>query len=149
MRNKSLFYAKYTLFMRKNSLFGSNFVIVDNSDTLSTKQAQKKFGSYVKSHIKKTNPDALILIDYPAFNLKVAKYAKKIGIPVYWFIAPQLWAWKESRISIMRKYIDKLFVALPFELDFFNKRGVNTFYFGHPLVDIISNQNKLPLIYKS
>ena len=98
--------------------------------------------SYVKSHLKKTNPDALILIDYPAFNLKVAKYAKKIGIPVYWFIAPQLWAWKESRISIMRKYIDKLFVALPFELDYFNKRGVNTFYFGHPLVDIITTQNK-------
>ncbi len=98
--------------------------------------------SFAKSHIKKTNPDALILIDYPAFNLKVARYAKKIGIPVYWFIAPQLWAWKESRISSMRKYIDKLFVALPFELDYFNTRGVNTFYFGHPLVDIISTQNK-------
>tara|TARA_B100001250_G_scaffold371545_1_gene356438 strand:- start:117 stop:1241 length:1125 start_codon:yes stop_codon:yes gene_type:complete len=98
--------------------------------------------SYAKLHIKETNPDVLILIDYPAFNLKIARYAKKLGIPVYWFIAPQLWAWKANRIKSMRKYISKLFVALPFELDYFNKRGVKTFYFGHPMIDIIKSQKQ-------
>ena len=96
--------------------------------------------SYAKYHINKTQPDAVILIDYPGFNLKIAKYAKKIGLPVYWFIAPQLWAWKGNRIRTMRKYIDKLFVALPFELDYFNLRGVQTFYFGHPLIDLIQTR---------
>ncbi|MAZ55793.1 MAG: lipid-A-disaccharide synthase [Flavobacteriales bacterium] len=99
--------------------------------------------SYAKSHIKKTNPDVLILIDYPGFNLRIAKYAKKIDIPVYWFIAPQLWAWKGNRIRVMRKYIDKLFVALPFELDYFKDRGLKTFYFGHPLLDIAQSKKKL------
>jgi len=98
---------------------------------------------YAKFHIKKTQPDALILIDYPGFNLRIAKYAKTIGIPVYWFIAPQLWAWKRNRIRIMRKYIDKLFVALPFELDYFKDRGLQTFYFGHPLIDIIQSKEKV------
>jgi lipid-A-disaccharide synthase len=98
--------------------------------------------AYAKFHIKKTQPDALILIDYPGFNLRIAKYAKKIGIPVYWFIAPQIWAWKGNRIRIMQKYIDKLFVALPFELDYFKERGLETFYFGHPMLDIIQSEKQ-------
>ncbi len=94
-----------------------------------------------KKSIKAINPDVLILVDYPAFNLKIAQYAKKINIPVFWFIAPQVWAWKKNRIKIMRKCIDKLFVALPFELEYFSKEKIKTYYFGHPLLDIISKQN--------
>jgi len=94
---------------------------------------------FAKQHIKDVQPDALILIDYPGFNLRIAKYAKQLNIPVYWFIAPQVWAWKESRIKTMRKYIDKLFVALPFELNYFQNAGIQTFYYGHPLMNIINN----------
>ncbi len=100
---------------------------------------------FAKKHISKIKPDALILIDYPGFNLQIAKYAKKKGIPVFWFIAPQVWAWNGRRVIKMKKYIDKLFVALPFELDYFQRNGIKTYYFGHPLIDILGNQrhNKL------
>ena len=92
---------------------------------------------FAKKHIKDVRPDALILIDYPGFNMQIAKYAKKHNIPVFWFIAPQLWAWNGSRIKKMQKYVDVLFVALPFEQNYFNKRGVKTFYFGHPILDTL------------
>ena len=61
--------------------------------------------SFAKKHIKQTKPDALILIDYPGFNLRLARHAKKLGIPVFWFIAPQVWAWKESRIKKIQLYL--------------------------------------------
>ena len=93
--------------------------------------------TFAKKHIKNVNPDVLILIDYPGFNLKIAKYAKKIGVPVFWFVAPQVWAWKKSRVYSMRKYIDKLFVVLPFELEYFLKEKIETYYFGHPLLDLV------------
>ncbi|MAQ70473.1 MAG: lipid-A-disaccharide synthase [Flavobacteriales bacterium] len=91
---------------------------------------------FAKKNIKNERPDAVILIDYPGFNLQIAKYAKKINIPVFWFIAPQVWAWKKNRIKKMQKYIDKLFVALPFELEYFSKHNIETYYFGHPLLDV-------------
>ena len=99
--------------------------------------------SYAKKHIGQLQPDAIILVDYPGFNLQIAEYAHKIGIPVYWFIAPQIWAWKKKRIKKMRKYIHKLFVALPFELEYFSKKGVNTFYFGHPMIDLVSRRESM------
>ena len=91
----------------------------------------------LKSSINSCNPDAIILIDYPGFNLRAAKFAANLNIPVFWFVAPQLWAWKEGRIKYLKKYIDTLFVIFPFELDFFKKHNLNTYYFGHPLVDIL------------
>ena len=91
----------------------------------------------LKSSIKSCKPDVMILIDYPGFNLRAAKLAKKLNIPVFWFVAPQLWAWKENRINYLKKYVNKLFVIFPFELDFFSKRHVSTFYFGHPLIDLL------------
>ena len=94
---------------------------------------------FAKKHIKDVRPDALILIDYPGFNMQIAKYAKKHNIPVFWFVAPQLWAWHDSRIRKMQKYVDTLFVALPFEQNYFDKRGVKTYYFGHPILDTLSN----------
>ncbi len=98
---------------------------------------------YAKQHIGQLQPDAIILVYYLGFNLKIAEHAHKIGIPVYWFIAPQIWAWKKKRIKKMRKYIHKLFVALPFELEYFSKRGVNTFYFGHPMIDLVSRRESM------
>ena len=97
---------------------------------------------FAKKHINDTDPDAIILIDYPGFNMRIAKYAKDRGIPVFWFMAPQVWAWNQNRIKKMKKYIRTLFVGLPFELEYFQKRGINTFYFGHPMMDIIKQTNK-------
>tara|TARA_B100000902_G_C27293207_1_gene908418 strand:- start:235 stop:1311 length:1077 start_codon:yes stop_codon:yes gene_type:complete len=93
---------------------------------------------FAKGHIQKTQPDAIILIDYPGFNIKIAQYAQKIGIPVFWFVAPQVWAWNKNRIKVMRRCIDKLFVILPFELSYFKQRGINTFYYGHPMMDVVN-----------
>ena len=93
----------------------------------------------LKRSIKSCKPDAIILIDYPGFNLRAAKFAANLDIPVFWFVAPQLWAWKEGRIEYLKKYVDKLFVIFPFELDFFTKQNINTYYFGHPLFDIFKS----------
>ena len=92
----------------------------------------------VKKDIKNKKPDALILIDYPGFNLRVAQFAAKKNIKVLWFIAPQIWAWKESRIKKIKKYIDRMYVVLPFEKKYFKSKNFNVQYFGHPLTQIIN-----------
>ncbi len=90
-----------------------------------------------KRTILEFKPDALILIDYPGFNLRMAKWAKEHSIPVYYYIAPQVWAWKEKRVRIIKEAVRKLFIILPFEKDFFSKHGVPSYYFGHPLLQLI------------
>ena len=91
-----------------------------------------------KSDILKFKPDVLILIDYPGFNLRICKWAHRLGIKVAYYIAPQVWAWKASRIQQMKKNIDRLFVILPFEKEYFETRGMPADYFGHPLVEEIN-----------
>jgi lipid-A-disaccharide synthase len=90
---------------------------------------------FCKEDILAYRPDALILIDYPGFNLRMAKWAHEQGIPVLYYIAPQAWAWKENRVHAMRKHIDQLYVVLPFEESFFQKHGISVFYSGHPVLD--------------
>ena len=85
------------------------------------------------------NPDVLILIDYPGFNLRIARKIKKTGIRVYYYISPTVWAWHKSRIKIIKKYIDRLFVILPFEKNFFKEHGYDVDFEGHPLLDEIEN----------
>lgn len=85
-------------------------------------------------------PDVLILVDYPGFNLPMAAFAHKHGIKVFYYISPKVWASKEYRIKKMRKYIDKLFTILPFETEWFQKRGVDPFYCGNPIMDAISSR---------
>ncbi len=92
----------------------------------------------VKKDLKKKKPDVLILIDYPGFNLRVAQFAKSQNIKVLWFVAPQIWAWNESRIKEIKKYIDRMYVVLPFEKDYFKSKNFNVQYFGHPLTQIIN-----------
>lgn len=77
-------------------------------------------------------PDALILVDYPSFNLKLARYAHSLGIPVYYFIAPKVWAWKEWRVKQLRKYVRLVLSILPFEVEWFEERGVKAVYVGNP-----------------
>jgi lipid-A-disaccharide synthase len=82
-------------------------------------------------------PDLLILIDLPDFNLLLAKQAKKLGIPVFYYISPQVWAWRSGRVKTIRNRVDKIGVILPFEEEFYRKRDVNAEYVGHPLLDTV------------
>ena len=82
-------------------------------------------------------PDVLILIDYPGFNFKMAKFAHKKGIRTFYYISPKVWAWKERRVNLIRKYVDKLFIIFPFEIEYFRQRGIDAVYEGNPIVDSI------------
>lgn len=95
-----------------------------------------------KQAMEDNKPDAIILIDYPGFNLRMARWAKKRGIRVFYYISPQVWAWKESRVKQMKKNIDRLMVILPFEKEFFAKHGMNVDFVGHPLIDEIEARNR-------
>ncbi len=93
---------------------------------------------FCKEDIQNNKPDILILVDYPGFNLRIAKFAKELGIKVVYYISPQLWAWKEGRVETIKKYVDEMMVILPFEEDFYKKHGVHSHFVGHPLLDAIS-----------
>lgn len=98
---------------------------------------------FCKDDIKNHHPDVLILVDYPGFNLRIAKFAKELGIKVVYYISPQLWAWKEGRVEIIKKYVDEMMVILPFEEDFYKKHGVHSHFVGHPLLDAISSLQEI------
>ncbi|GIS53419.1 lipid-A-disaccharide synthase [bacterium] len=85
--------------------------------------------------ITQLKPDRIILIDYPGFNLRLAKKIEHLQIPITYFILPQAWAWKENRVGLMKKFIDQSISIFPFEKDWFSSRGVNVQYFGHPFID--------------
>jgi len=95
-----------------------------------------------KKDIESFSPDVVILIDYPGFNLKIAKHVKKkLGIPVHYYISPKVWAWKEYRVKSFKKYVDEMLCILPFEVDFFKKHNYNVHYVGNPTVDAISSRS--------
>ena len=98
---------------------------------------------YCKKDILKFKPDAIILVDYPGFNLRIAEFAKKNNIPVYYYISPQVWAWKSSRVFKIREVVKKMFVILPFEKEFYKKFNYDVDYVGHPLQDVIKRKKKL------
>ena len=91
--------------------------------------------SFCNKDIKTFNPDIIILIDYPGFNLRIAKTAKKAGFKICYYITPQVWAWKESRVNTLKKYIDKNLVILPFEKEYLKNHGCSADFVGHPLLD--------------
>ena len=95
---------------------------------------------FCKQDILSYKPDTIILIDYPGFNLRIAKWAKQQGLKVIYYISPQVWAWKESRVKMMKQCIDKMLVILPFEKDFFETRwNWEVEYVGHPLVQVVES----------
>jgi lipid-A-disaccharide synthase len=94
---------------------------------------------YCKEDIRAWRPDVLILVDYPGFNLRIAPYAKALGIPVVYYISPQVWAWKESRVRQIRRNVDRMLVILPFEKAFYAKHGYEVEFVGHPLLDVLDN----------
>ena len=93
-----------------------------------------------KEDIRRYQPDVVILIDYPGFNLKIAKFVKTVlRIPVHYYISPKIWAWKQYRIKSFRKYVDRMFCIFPFEPDFFAKLNYKVDYVGNPSVDSVSD----------
>jgi len=97
--------------------------------------------AFCKEDIQQYKPDVLVLIDYPGFNLRIAKWAKQLGLKVIYYISPQVWAWKENRVKMMKECIDKMLVILPFEKDYFkNKWNWEVEYVGHPLVEVIERK---------
>lgn len=98
--------------------------------------------AFCKKDIAAYRPDAVILVDYPGFNLKIAKYVKtKLGIPVYYYISPKVWAWKEYRVKSFKRYVDEMLSILPFEVDFFKKHQYRVHYVGNPTVDAIAGRD--------
>lgn len=91
--------------------------------------------SLCKKHIIVNNPDVVILIDYPGFNLRIAKFAKQKGIKVFYYISPKFWAWRENRVVKVRKWVDRMFIIFPFETEFYARHGIPVKYRGNPLVD--------------
>jgi len=94
----------------------------------------------LKKRMKTDRPDLLILIDFPDFNFMLAKYAKKLGIPIYYYISPQVWAWRSGRVAKMKRLVDRIGVILPFERQFFRKNSVAATYVGHPLLDSVKTE---------
>ena len=92
---------------------------------------------FCEKDIMHWKPDAVILIDYPGFNFKIAEFAHRHGFKVFYYIAPKVWASREGRIKKLRKYVDKLFIVFPFEIQYFRKKGIDFIYKGNPLVDAI------------
>ncbi len=95
--------------------------------------------SFCKRDIVEYQPDALILVDYPGFNLRIAKFAHKKNIKTIYYISPQVWAWKKGRVKTIKHVVDQLIVILPFEKEFYRQYGVQPTFVGHPLLDAIEN----------
>jgi len=119
----------------KETAFMGLFDVLKNLDVI------KENLNYCKQDILKYKAEALILVDYPGFNLKIAKFAKMHGIKVFYYISPKVWAWNKSRVSKIKRYVDELLVIFPFEVDFYQKYGMKVNYVGNPLLDEIGKGN--------
>ena len=95
--------------------------------------------SNCKKDITEFKPDALVLIDYPGFNLRIAEWANEQGIKVFYYISPQVWAWKQSRVHKIKRFVDEMYVILPFEESFYDRFQFKVTYVGHPLLDALKN----------
>jgi lipid-A-disaccharide synthase len=95
--------------------------------------------NFCRKDILDHKPDALILVDYPGFNLRIAEFAHNVGIKVFYYISPQVWAWKKSRVFKIKKFVDRMFVILPFEKDFYARYDFEADFVGHPLLDMIED----------
>ena len=98
---------------------------------------------FCQNDILQFAPDALILVDYPGFNLRIAEFARHNKIRTYYYISPQLWAWKSSRVKKIKAFVDRMFVILPFEKSFYAKYSYDVDFVGHPLLDEIENYNNI------
>ena len=123
--------------LRKHYKETSFFGIVQVVKNLGTIRRQME---ECQADIADYKPDVLILIDYPGFNMKMAKWAKQHAIRTFYYIAPKVWAWREWRVKSIRKYVDELFIIFPFEQEYFSKKGLRPIFEGNPLVDSIEEK---------
>lgn len=91
----------------------------------------------VKAHIRTERPDLVVLVDFPGFNMRIARFARSLGIPVVYFIPPQVWAWQRGRMKKIKRYVDMVLCILPFEKDLYAKAGVPVTYIGHPFAETV------------
>ncbi len=96
-----------------------------------------------KADITEYQPDAIVLVDYSGFNLRIAEFAHKAGYTVFYYISPQVWAWRKSRVKKIKSFVDKMYSIIPFEKQFYAERGVVVEYVGHPLLDVIDTSNSV------
>lgn len=96
---------------------------------------------FCKSDIAEYKPDVVIMVDYPGFNLRIAEFVKSIGIKSFYYISPQIWAWKQNRVHKIKKFVDRMFVILPFEKEFYAKFDFDVDFVGHPLLDAIKDRS--------
>jgi lipid-A-disaccharide synthase len=95
--------------------------------------------AFCKKDIETFEPDVLVLVDYPGFNMRIAKWAHKKNLTIVYYISPQIWAWKEKRVHAIKRDVDKMLVILPFEKDFYKKYNYEVDYVGHPLAEVITD----------
>lgn len=126
---KSVIGEKNILIDNKSLSFMGLVEVVKNLDVI------KKTIRFLKNWIVEEKPNAILLIDYPGLNLRIAKFAHSLGIPVYYYIPPKVWAWKQKRVFKIKKYIKQVFCIFPFEIDFYKKFDVPALYFGNPLFE--------------
>ena len=125
--------AKLLMHYRRTAFMG--FVIVlRNLRTIARNLA------LCRKQIKEFGPDAVILIDYPGFNLRIAKYASNDGYRVFYYISPKFWAWNEGRVKKVGKYVYRMYIIFPFEKEFYSKHSISVEYYGNPLVDEIEKR---------
>jgi len=115
----------------------SGSALIGFSETLRHLPSIWRTLSYMKKALERERPNILIPIDYPGFNLRLAKSARKLGIPVLYYIAPQVWAWGASRIPKIAERVDRIAVIFPFEVPIFRRYGIDVEFVGHPLLDIV------------
>ena len=126
----------------KDLAFMGFYEVIKNINTI-----RKNF-TLVKNDILEYCPDVIVLIDYPGFNMEMAKFAKKHSIKVVYYITPQVWAWKKSRVKSLKKYVDLLIPILPFEKEFFDKCGLQSSFYGHPLMDELLHKKEKKLEFE-
>ena len=116
---------------RETSFFGIVNVLL-NMRTISRQMRE------CRADIESYAPDVLILIDYPGFNMKMARFAHERGIRTFYYIAPKVWAWREHRVKAIRRYVDRLYIIFPFEREYFARHGIDPVFEGNPLVDALA-----------
>jgi lipid-A-disaccharide synthase len=120
----------------KDMAFMGLIEVIQNLGTI------KKNLKLCKSDILSYKPNTIVLVDYPGFNFRIAEFAKKNGIKVCYYISPKVWAWKEGRVKKLKKFVDKLFVIFPFEVDYFKKHNLKVDFVGNPLVDEVEEKKQ-------
>ncbi len=125
--------ARLLMHYRKTAFMGFT-VVLKNLGTISRNL------SLCKKQITEYKPDVVILIDYPGFNLRIAKFAKNAGFRVFYYISPKFWAWNEGRVKKVKKYVDRMYIIFPFETEFYGKYDIPVKYRGNPLVDEIEKR---------